>query len=169
MAKITISVRRFEYEALKGMLTPHDRIVILSCDSCAKLCNGLGGEQGLNGLADKLAADGFKVIRRELFSVACSPEQLRARLNDEVNRKLCDEADVIIPLMCRLGIENAYKNIPVLRILRVTETLGRGTFSSQRGAILTKPLEDIGFKRENIDGISLAEAADCLGLYPGGF
>lgn len=165
----TITVRRFEYEALKARLTPDDRIVILSCDSCAKQSNGLGGEQGLGGLADKLAADGFKFVHRELLPAACSPEQLRDRLRDEAARKLFEEADVIIPLSCRAGVKTADEVLPDLRILRVTRTLGTGSFSPATGARLTQPLEGIGIEIDDAEGISVVEAAKRLGLYSGGF
>ena len=165
----TITVRRFEYEALRVKLKPDDRIVILSCDSCAKRSDGLGGEQGLKSLADKLAADGFSVVHRELLPVACSPKQLRVRLNDEGNRKLFEEADVIIPLSCRAGIAKAKEISPGLRILRVTKTLGKGSFSPETGARLTDALEDIGIEIDEAEGISLPEVADRLGLYSGSF
>ena len=169
MARITVTVRRFEYGVLKTKLTPHHRIMILSCDSCAKLCKGLGGEQGLKSLTDKLVADGFNVVHRELLPVACSPEQLTSRLDDEANRKLFEEADVIIALTCRSGIERARETLPGLRILEVTKTLGKGTFSPDEGARLTEPLEGIEIEIDDAEGITLAEAATRLGLCPGSF
>ncbi len=169
MPAITVIVRRFEYEVLKTKLTPDDRIVILSCDGCAKRNGGLGGEQGLNSLADKLAADGFNVVRRELLPTMCNPEHLRVRLGDEANRKLLEEADVIIPLSCRVGTKIAKGVLPGLTILRAAKTLGKGTFSAETGARLTEPLEGIGIEIDDAEGISLADVADRLGLYPGSF
>lgn len=169
MARITVTVRRFEYEVLKTKLRPHGRIVIISCGSCATLSNGLGGEQGLKGLTDKLVADGFNVVYRELLPVACSLEQLRSRLDDEANRKRFEDADVIIALTCRAGIERAKETLPGLRILEVTKTLGKGTFSPREGARLTEPLEGIEIEIDDAEGITLAEAASRLGLYPGSF
>ena len=165
----TITVRRFDYEALKARLTLDDRIVVLSCDSCAKQSNGLGGEQGLGGVADKLAADGFKVVRRELLPDMCTPEHLRDRLRDEAARKPFEEADVVIPLSCRVGVKMANEVLPDLRILRVTRTLGTGSFSLATGARLTKPLEGIGNEIDDAEGISVVEAAKRLGLYSGSF
>jgi hypothetical protein len=165
----TLTVRRFEYEALKARLKPDDRIAILSCDSCAKQSDGLGGEQGMVSLADKLSADGFHVVHRELLPIACSLEQLTARLDDEGIRKLFEEVDVIVPLSCQRGIERAKDVLPGLRILRVTETLGKGSFSPEAGARLTEPLEGIEIEIDDADGISLREAADRLDLHPGSF
>ena len=42
-----LSVRQMAYEELKGKLDPQERIVVLSCNNCAKKCNGLGGRVGL--------------------------------------------------------------------------------------------------------------------------
>ena len=165
----TITVRRFEYEELKDKLKPDDRIVILSCDSCAKLSNGLGGEQGLKGLADKLVADGFKVIHRELLPAACSPDQLRSRLDDEANRKLFEEADVVIPLACQAGEKRLREILPDLRVLRVTKTLGKGSYSPETGARLTEPLDDVRLEINDPEGIPLGDAAERLGLHAGSF
>ena len=164
-----MTVRRFEYEALKSKLTRTDRIVILSCDGCARQSDGLGGEQGLENLADKLEADGFHVVRREVLPIACSPEQLRDRLNDEAGAETLEQTDVVIPLACRMGIRKAEEILPGLRILRVTETLGKGTLSPDGSARLTEPLDDVGIDVDDAEGMPLPEAAARLGLFPGSF
>lgn len=165
----TITVRRLEYDALVAQLTPEDRIVILSCDSCARQSDGLGGAGGLESLADRLVADGFNVVRRELLPVACSPEHLRDRLQDADTRKLFIGADVVIPLSCRAGASRATELLSDLKILKVTETLGRGSFSPETGARLTEPGQGVEIKIDDAEGISLADAAARLGLYSGSF
>ena len=165
----TITVRRFEYDELRAKLKPDDRIVILSCDSCAKQSDGLGGERGLKGLADRLTADGFSVVHQELLPVACSSKHLRARLDEEGTRKLFEEADVIIPLSCRAGIEKSKEILPGLRVLRVTKTLGKGSYSPETGARLVEVDEGIEVEIDDAEGISLPEVAGLLGLYPGSF
>ena len=101
--------------------------------------------------------------------MANAPEQLRSRLDDKASRKLFEEADVIIPLTCRAGIERAKDILPGFRILQVTKTLGKGSFSPEAGARLTEPLEGIEIEIDDTEGITLAEAATRLGLYPGSF
>ncbi len=165
----TITVRLFEYETLKATLKPEDRIVILSCNSCAKQSDGLGGGQGLKSLADKLVADGFSVVHRELIPVACSATQLTARRDDEGNRRLFEEADVIIPLSCQAGIDTAKDVLTELKVISVTRTVGKGSYSSEAGARLTEPAEDIEIEIDDAGGVSLAEVADRLGLYSGNF
>jgi hypothetical protein len=165
----TITVRKFTYDELKNNLNPGDRILILSCNACAKQSDGLGGEQGLQALADKLTADGFNVRHREVLPVACSPTQLRDRLQGEETRRLFEDADIIIPLACRAGEERVSEEVPGVHILRVTKTLGKGTYSPKTGARLTEPLPDVGLETEDFKGLSLAEAAKRLGLQSGSF
>lgn len=168
MGALTVTVRLFEYEELKARLKADDRIVILSCDSCAKRSGGLGGEDGLNSLADKLAADGFDVVDRGLLPTGCSAEHLNDHL-DQASRQLFEEADVIIPLSCRKGIATATDALPGVKVLRVTKTLGAGTSSPEDGVRLTGALDDIEIEIDGADGVPLAEAADSLGLCPGSF
>ena len=169
MIKVKVTVRRFEYDELKRKLQPDERIVILSCDSCAKLNDGLGGEQGIKSLADKLVEDGFNVIHRDLLNVACSPDELKERLEKEKIQELLNEADVLIPLSCSAGIERVEEVLPGLRILRVTKTLGIGTYSPETGVRLTEPFQGIEIEIDHEDGISIAEAANRLDLYAGSF
>ena len=165
----TITVRRLGYDTLKTELRPGDKVVVLSCDGCAKQSDGLGGEQGLENLARKLREDGFDVVHRELLPIACSPEQLRGRLDDEAVRALFEEADAIIPLTCRAGEEKAKELLPGLRVITVTKTLGKGSYSPGTGARLTEPLADVELEVDVPGGITLAEAADRLGLFAGSF
>jgi hypothetical protein len=169
MIKVKVTARRYTYEDLKTKLMPEERILILSCDSCARLNNGLGGEEGVRKLSKKLMDDGFDVVNYELLNVACSPDELKGRLNDMKVRELFEGADVIIPLSCSAGIERVKESMPKLRILRVTETLGLGTYSPETGVHLTEPFPDIGLEINDQNGISLAEAAERLGLHTGIF
>ena len=72
----TLTVRLFEYDVLKAKLKPDDRILILSCDSCAKKSDGLGGQQALidyrlsKGPGDLLVAVqvGMQVLQHKFFT-----------------------------------------------------------------------------------------------------
>ena len=165
----TITVRLFDYGTLKSKLKPSDKIVVLSCDGCAKQSDGLGGEGGLADLADRLSADGFQVVHRELLPIACSPDQLSGRLREEPVRRLFGHADVLIALACHAGEERASAVLPDLRMIRVTKTIGRGTYSPEGGARLTEPAEGVALDVDSPEGLSLEEAAKQLGLYPGSF
>ena len=165
----TITVRLFDYETLKGKLKSDDQIVVLSCDGCAKQSDGLGGEAGMEALTDRLSADGFRVIHRELLPIACSPDQLPERLQEARVRRLFDAADVLIALACRAGEERASDALPDLKMIRVTQTIGRGTYSPEDGARLTEPAEGVDVEVDTPEGIALEEAARQLGLQAGSF
>jgi len=165
----TISVRRLDYETLKTKLRAGDRIIVLSCDACTRQSDGLGGEDGLNSLADRLVADGLEVLHRELLPVACSPDQLRQRLQEELVQRLFEEADLVIPLSCQAGIDRAAEVLPDIAVLQVTETLGKGTYSPEDGARLTEPRQGIDIEIDSPEGLPIPDAARQLGLYPGSF
>ncbi|MBN1346366.1 MAG: hypothetical protein JXQ73_27005 [Phycisphaerae bacterium] len=164
-----ISVRRCDYDTLKKDLDPEDKIVILSCNNCAKKCKGLGGRAGLKSLGDKLEADGYNVTHRELCGIACSLDLVRKRAKEESTKKFFAEADVIIPLSCEDGEDAAIVAFPHARVLKVTKTLGIGWGSPKEGVRLTTPLAGVAIEVNGPAGITIDEAAEQLGLLPGGF
>ena len=164
-----ISVRQMDYDGLKSELSPDDKIIVMSCNNCAKKCMGLGGRPGLASLSDKLEADGFNVIHRELCGISCSVDLNRKRVKEEVTKRFFEEADVIIPLACEDGEEAAAIAFPNARIIQVTKTLGMGWGSPKEGVHLTTPLAGVDLKIEGPQGITIEEAAEQLGLYAGGF
>ncbi len=164
-----ISVRNFDYETLKKELRLEDKIIIFSCNNCAKKCKGLGGRPGMNSLGDKLQSDGFNVLRRELCGIACSLDLIRKRAKEESTRAFFEEADVIIPLSCEDGEKALPVVFPDKRIIKVTRTLGIGWGSPKDGVRLTTPLAGVDLKIDSPQGITIDEAADQLGLFAGGF
>ena len=164
-----ISVRSFEYEMLKKELRSEDKIVIFSCNNCAKKCKGLGGRPGMKSLGDKLEADGFNILHRELCGVACSLDLLRKRAKEEATRAIFEEADVIIPLSCEDGEKALMVVFPDKRIIPVTKTLGIGWGSPKDGVRLTTPLAGVDLEIDSPEGITIDEAANRLGLFAGGF
>jgi len=165
----TLTLRLFDYETLRAKLTPGCRVAILSCGSCARLSDGLGGASGLAHLADRLAADGFRVISREVLPIACAGDALEKNLGAAGLRRLLEEADAIIPLSCAAGIKRAQEGLPAARICVVTRTVGKGTFTPEAGARLKEVPADVGLEIDEAEGLSLAEAATRLGLQAGHF
>jgi hypothetical protein len=129
----------------------------------------LGGEQGLASLTEKLVADGFQVICREVLPIACAGDSLKKNIGEDGIRRLLEEADVIIPLACAAGVKRAEESLPGARICVVTKTVGKGSFTNETGARLTESSAETGLKIDTVEGISLAEAAARLGLHAGHF
>jgi len=164
-----VSVRQFDYDGLKSQLSPQDKIIVLSCNNCAKKCMGLGGRAGLASLSDKLEADGFNVIHRELCGIACSVDLNLKRTKEDVTKKFFEEADVIIPLSCEEGESAAEIAYPHAKVLKVTKTVGCGWGSPSVGVRITTAAAGVDLKIDGPEGISIPEAAEQLGLFPGGF
>lgn len=165
----TISVRRYDYAGLKTKLKHTDKIVIVSCDSCARQCANLGGDKGLRALASKLKFDGFKVVHCELIPTACSGDHWRKLLENKTIRKRFEGADVLISLSCKAGEKEAAETVGRVRLLRVTKTLGKGTFSPETGALLTEPMAGVEVDIDEPEGLPISKAAKRLGLHHGSF
>ena len=164
-----ISVRQFDYDTLKSKLNPEDKIIVVSCNNCAKKCKGLGGRPGLAALADKLEADGFNVLRRELIGIACSVDLNAKRTKEDVTKKLFEQATVIIPLSCEEGEAAAEMAYPNAKVMKVTKTVGCGWGSPSVGVRVTTPAAGLGLSIDSPEGITIDDAAQQLGLFAGGF
>ena len=164
----TLSLRKFDYETLKEKLPAKARILLISCNSCALQSDGLGGEASMSDLAERLAADGFEIVHRQLLQIACAPEMMSSMLEDDAIAPQLEGVDVVISLACEKGEDNAAVHLPDVHVLSVTETVGVGTWDEEQGASLVSPLPSLDI---NIEGetISLPEAARQLNLKSGKF
>ncbi len=164
-----VSLRKFSYEDLKKQLKKDDKIVVWSCNNCVKFCDGFGGREAMNNLADKLTSDGFNVIRRELIGMSCVLDLVCLRTMDTATREIFDSATVIIPLVCEDGLDNLKYVFKGKKIIDVPLTVGLGVFSTEFGSLrLTVPFEKTGLPFSP-EGIPLSEVAKKLGVYAGPF
>lgn len=164
-----LSVRLFDYDDLKKKLDKKEKIIVFSCNNCAKKCVNLGGRVGLKALSDKLAADGFNVIHRDLCGIACSLDMIQERTKNPATSALFEKTDVIIPLACEDG-EHAVKHVfPEKKVIQVTKTIGIGWSSPKDGVRLTDVLSGVPVEVPGPQGITLQEAAKQLDLPVGSF
>jgi len=84
------------YEEIRKQLKKSDKIGVVSCGSCAKIC-GTGGEKAMKKLALNLQKDGFKVVDMDLIGVPCNIAQLE---------KAQFHGNVSVVLACDAGVEN---------------------------------------------------------------
>jgi len=163
-----ISVRRFDYATLKTKLSREDTIAIVSCDCCARMSDGLGGRESMEGLSRKLEADGFHVVRRELASEACSVEALAKFLSPGGEEGL-GTPSVIIPLACEAGAEAVSQAASGIPVMRIVKTIGKGGVLPGKGLRLTEPSVGVDLDVDPKKGMTIDEAARRLGLFPGQF
>jgi ferredoxin len=159
-----ISLRDLSYEELKDKLSKDDKIILWSCNTCIKFC-GIGGYDNMVLLENMLTADGYKVIGKELISIACMYSLAEQHRDDPNKNELFHEATAIIVLSCEDGYETAESVFGDKKVIRITKTLGVGNFSMDRGPVLTAPFESTGLEQTD-EGYTFPEIADKLNLYP---
>ena len=136
-----ISLRTITYDDLKKQLTPEDKIVLWSCDTCIRF-SGLGGIFKLQILEDMLINDGYQVIRKELLGVSCVDELVEDRKYSDDKKELFEQATAIVVLGCEEAWERVALAFPGKKVIQVTQSFGFGNISEERGVRLTNPFAD---------------------------
>ena len=110
------------------------KIVIVSCGTCAALCQ-TGGTQGLEEWTEKLEQKGFEVLTGIVSEDICDNRVMKKDL-----RKIDDDigkSDLIITLSCGVGtqsvievLQKSHPKIPVIitnntEFIGMTERIGR--------------------------------------------
>ncbi len=116
------------YSKIKSQLKKSDRIGIISCNACARMCN-TGGEKRMKELAKKLKRDGFNIVDMDLIGTPC---------NFSLLNKSQLHGNVQIALACDAGVYNLKKLFPKHRIIAALETLGVGVYDSKGKVTLVK-------------------------------
>ncbi|AIS51334.1 hypothetical protein TKV_c01290 [Thermoanaerobacter kivui] len=165
-----IVVRTKTYDDLKAWLKPDDKIILMSCNVCAKGC-GVGGERILERLQKKLEKDGFNVIYSTLAGFTCNRDILEDLKTCPFTAKYFEEATVIIPIACHDGIENVEHVFTDKRVFHGYKSLGVGSVSVKEGIKLEIPFDASLIEKLGIgeDGIPIKDAAAKLGYYTGPF
>ena len=164
-----VSLRRITYEQLKQQLAPKDRIIVFSCNNCAKKCKGFGGRPGMRTLCAKLRADGIDVLHEELCGITCSVDLVKKRKNDEATREVFEQANVIIPLACEHGERTLRHVFPDKKVLEVARPIGLGWGSPKVGVRIAVPFAGVPLQVDSPEGITLDEAAKRMGMHAGSF
>ena len=94
--------RSMDYPELLGMLKGK-RVGIWTCNTCARLCNNIGGTESCESLAEKLSKDGEKVTKVVSTSAACLEDKVIGK-KDEV---LSGDPEIILSMTCSAGADNA--------------------------------------------------------------
>lgn len=119
------------YGMIKAELKKTDRIGIIACNSCARMCE-TGGEKAMKELAERLKKDGFNVVDTDLIGIACDFDQLK---------KQEMLGDVTIVLACDAGVYNLKKLFPERKIIPAIETIGLGAWDEKGNINLVRKFE----------------------------
>ena len=94
--------RSMDYSDLLDRLSGK-KVAIWTCNTCARLCNSIGGTESSERLASKLREDGVEVTKVVSTSAACLGKKV-AEKKDEV---LSGNPDIILCMTCDAGAQNA--------------------------------------------------------------
>jgi len=103
------------------------RVLILTCNTCARLC-GVGGTEAAKRLGTALSSAGICITGVKTVTAAC--------IKDSVDRILTDvpDADMIVALMCSVGATVIGLSAPCI-VINPIVTLGTG-FEGDKGSMI---------------------------------
>ncbi|MFX1480583.1 MAG: methylenetetrahydrofolate reductase C-terminal domain-containing protein [Promethearchaeota archaeon] len=131
---MTIITTKKPFEEVLGALKNVNRIGLVSCGSCAAMCQ-TGGTEGAKEMAEKLEQEGFEVVITIVPDEVCDN---RVMMKDfrKIDKEL-GEIDAILTLSCGLGVASIiqvlskkHPEIPVFigtntEFMGMTERIGR--------------------------------------------
>ena len=127
-----IMSRSMDYPELLGMLKGK-RVAIWTCNTCARLCNNIGGTESCERLAEKISKDGVKVTKVASTSAACLEDKVIGK-KDEV---LSGDPEIILSMTCSAGADNASR-IFGKDIINPVITFGYGILRKDGTPVLMK-------------------------------
>ena len=127
-----IMSRSMDYPELLGMLRGK-RVAIWTCNTCARLCNNIGGTESCERLAEKLSKDGVKVTKVVSTSAACLEDKVIGK-KDEV---LSGDPEIILSMTCSAGADNASR-IFGKDVVNPVTTFGYGILREDGTPVLMK-------------------------------
>ena len=119
------------YSKIKSQLKKSDKIGVISCNACARLC-GVGGQKPMEKLANKLKKDGFKVVDADLIGTPCDYDSLtKSQLHGNVQ----------VVMACEAGVYNLKKLFPKHKIIATNKTIGIGVHDQGKKVKLVRKLK----------------------------
>ena len=132
-----IMSRSMDYPELLGMLKGK-RVAIWTCNTCARLCNNIGGTESCERLAERLSKDGVQVTKVVSTSAACLEDKVIGK-KDEV---LSGDPEVILSMTCSAGADNASR-VFGKDIINPIITFGYGLLTEDGVPVLVRDGENV--------------------------
>ena len=109
------------YGIVRGMLKKWKKIGVVSCNSCARVCE-TGGKEKMEQLAQRLKQDGFEVTDMNLVPMACNMDSAqRSEFTGEY----------LVMLACDSGVLTFQTIFPQKVVIPALDTLGIGARDGQ--------------------------------------
>ena len=130
------------------------KVVIWTCNTCARLCYDVGGKESAERLASALKEDGIDILGVLDTSASCLEGKVRSKYDEE----LFGKADMVLSLTCNIGALCA-KRVFGKEVLNPLATIGAGFADENRTVFVTQDIDGILSVRE------LTEIAEEKGLW----
>ena len=109
------------YGIVKGNLKKWKKIGLISCNSCARICE-TGGKEKMEELEERLKKDGYDVVKAAVVPMAC---------NINLVKKPNFDADILVVLACDCGVNTVQDIYSNKKIVAANDTIGIGARDSQ--------------------------------------
>lgn len=119
------------FAMIRSDLDKKDKIGIVSCNACARMCE-TGGKEKMEEIKQRLEKEGYNVVDMDLIGIACDSKQLKTAEF---------EGDTLVVLACDAGVHNLKKMFPEKNIVAALTTVGLGAWSSEGNLELVKRFE----------------------------
>lgn len=130
------------------------RVLIWTCNTCARLCNGIGGTESAERLAEALRSDGIDVVEVLHTSASCIEKKVKQAVDGEILAK----TDIVLSMTCNIGALCA-KRMFVKDVLNPLVTIGAGFVGEDRTIYVCDDADGELSTKE------LSEASSELGLW----
>ena len=118
------------YGVIRSSLRKWKKIGLISCNSCARLCE-TGGQMRLDELSERLKRDGFNVVGCDLVPMVCNIDAVKRRSYD---------GDYLVILACDSGVFTVQSLFPNKIVVPALDTKGLGARDSQGNIFLMKKI-----------------------------
>ncbi len=132
---VIISGRNRDYRELSESLSKK-KVLVLTCNTCVRICGGIGGADAAKRLSDELSEDGIDVIGTICVSASC----IGPRVREKFDTGMLARSDVILSLTCPLGAS---------------------CVAAVSGKDVCNPLEMIGTGYIDEDGVPIVVSGSC--------
>jgi len=119
-------VRMGSYSDLCGSLSGKS-VAIWTCDTCARLCNGIGGMESAERLSERLGRDGINVTGILHTSASCVLKKVQEKNDPDIMK----DTDLILSLTCETGAHCARQAFEK-DVLNPIRTIGVGYIGKER-------------------------------------
>jgi len=104
------------YEEITAQLSRDDRIAVITCNTCVRVCD-TGGEEIMPEFARRLRADGFRVCDEAVVTVACHADYIRDAM-------AASDATAAVVMACEVGWIAVAQHMGDRKVVRACTTSG---------------------------------------------